>query len=90
MARAIPVASGTANVQALTGAGTLTGAVATGASASTVRLRSGTTVTDPVVAILGIPAGGTVSAVLPAVDFSAGVFVERVGAVASELVLYIQ
>lgn len=89
MSRAIPVASAATDAQAFTGAATLMGFAATGATASVVRLRDGTTGTDPVRAVIGIPANGTAAAPLPAVEFATGIFVDRDGTNASELVLYV-
>ncbi|MGC9544020.1 hypothetical protein [Streptomyces sp. UG1] len=90
MSRAISVASAATDAQAYTGAATLMGFVATGSTTSVVRLRDGTTATDPVKAVIGIPADGTAAAELPAAEFATGIFVDRDGTNASELVLYIQ
>lgn len=89
MVRAVPVASAATDVQAVGGACTLVGLAATGAAASVVRLRDGTTGSDPIKAIIGVPANGTASERLPAVEFSTGIFVDRDGTNAVELVLYV-
>ncbi len=91
MARAVALATGTADVQAITGACTLVGFAARetgGAASADLTLRDGTTATDPIKGIIRLVANGSQSATLPAVEFAAGVFVDRSGAGSSELVLY--
>jgi hypothetical protein len=91
MARAFAVASAATDVQGVTGACTLVGFMAAaGAAATVVRLRDGTTASDPVKAVIGLAANGTAAGTLPAVDFTTGVFVDRDGTNSAELVLYIQ
>lgn len=93
MSRAIPVASGTADAQAFTGAATLVGLVAretdavTPAVASLV-IRDGTAATDPIVAVVKLRASEGQMINLPAVSIADGIFVDR-SAGTSELVLYI-
>lgn len=92
MARAVPVASGTADVQGYTGATTLMGVnvseSAVTAAVATVILRNGTLATDPIVAIVELPANGSTVLALPAVDCPGGVFVDRVAG-ETTLVLYV-
>lgn len=91
MARAIPVASAAADVQAVTGGCTLAGfCAAAGAAATVVRLRDGTDSSGAVKAVIGLAANGTAAGTLPAVDFATGIFVDRDGTNSAELVLYIQ
>jgi hypothetical protein len=91
MASGIPVVSGAGNVQAVTGPVTLVGLMvresAATAAAATFVLRDGTTVTDPIRAVIKLAASDFRSISLPAVSFTTGVFVHReVGT--TELVLY--
>ncbi|MGW0993527.1 hypothetical protein ACWD5V_09490 [Streptomyces sp. NPDC002523] len=93
MSRAIPLATGTADAQGLSGACTLVGFSAreTGGTASAdVTLRDGTDISGAIKAILRLPANGSQAASLPPVDFTTGIFVDRSGTGSSELVLYIQ
>jgi hypothetical protein len=91
MARAIPVASAATDVQAVTGTVSLVGfCAAAGAAATVVRLRDGTDSSGTVKAVIGLAANGTAAGTLPAVDFTAGVFVDRDGTNSAELVLYLQ
>ncbi|MGV4984519.1 hypothetical protein ACVB8X_13945 [Streptomyces sp. NRAIS4] len=93
MARAIPVATGTADVQAVSGACTLVGFSAreTGGTASAdVTLRDGTDATGAIKAIARLAANGSQVAMVPPVDFVTGIFIDRSGTGSSELVLYIQ
>lgn len=91
MARAVPVASAATDVQAVTGSVSLLGfCAAAGSAATVVRLRDGTTASDPVKAVIGLAANGTAAGLLPSVDFATGVFVDRDGTNSAELVLYLQ
>jgi hypothetical protein len=93
MARAIPLATGTGDVQASTGACTLVGFSAretVGSASADVTLRDGTDTSGTVKAILRLAANGSQAAQIPPVDFSTGVFVDRSGTGSSELVLYVQ
>lgn len=91
MSRAFPIASAATDVQGVSGACTLVGfCAAAGAAATTVRLRDGTTATDPVRAVIGLAANGTAAGLLPSVEFATGIFVDRDGTNSAELVLYIQ
>jgi hypothetical protein len=90
MSRAIPVASGSADAQAFTGAATLVGAtLLVGATATTVYLRDGTTAAGAIVAALKAPANSTVHVQVPACDVATGLFVDRDGTNSTELVLYV-
>lgn len=88
MSRAVPVASGTADVQGYTGATTLMGATVIAAAATLVYLRNGTSAAGPIVAAVRLAAAGTAHVSLPSVDCPDGIFVDR-DAVASEVVLYV-
>lgn len=92
MPRAIAVATGTADVQGVSGAATLAGysirESAGTAAVATVILRNGTTATDPIAALIELAANQSTTATLPAVDCPGGVFVDRVAG-ETELVLYI-
>lgn len=89
MSRAVPVALSGADAQAFTGKGTLMGYTIRSTGVQTVQLRDGTVATDPLLAVAEFAAAGTVNAVLPAVDFNTGIFVDRTGAGTTELVLYL-
>lgn len=92
MARGVPVATGSADVQAVSGACTLVGFSAreTGGTASAdVTLRDGTDASGPIKAIVRLVANGSQAAALPPVDFATGIFVDRTGTGSSELVLYL-
>lgn len=89
MARAIAVASGTTDVQGITGSATLVGFSVRAAGAATVTFRNGTTATDPIVGYYDAGAAGSVVTQVPAVDCPNGVFVDRGGASATELVIYV-
>lgn len=92
MARGVPVATGSADVQAVSGACTLVGFSAreTGGTASgDVTLRDGTDASGPIKAIVRLVANGSQAAALPPVDFATGIFVDRTGTGSSELVLYL-
>jgi hypothetical protein len=91
--RAIPVASGTAGVQAITGAGVLLGYTynvsAAGAAGTVQYVRDGTDNTGAKLAIIPVGAtGGVMVAQIPAIPFTAGLFVDKVTGT-SELVLYV-
>lgn len=92
MPRAIAVATGTVDVQGVSGGATLAGysvrESATVAAAATVILRNGTTATDPIVALIELAANASTAQSLPAIDCPGGVFVDRVAG-ETELVLYI-
>lgn len=92
MPRAVHVATGTADAQAVGGAATLLGysvrESAVVAAFATIILRNGTTATAPVVAVVELAADKSESAQLPAVDCSGGLFVDRVAG-ETELVLYV-
>lgn len=88
MSRAVPVASGTADVQGYTGATTVMAFSVTAAAATIVSLRDGTSAAGPVIATVRLAGAGTQHVILPAVEVATGIFVDR-DAVASELVLYL-
>lgn len=92
MARAVVVASGTADAQAFTGACTLVGysvrESAGIAAVATVVLRDGTAATDPLRVLIELPADRSETTKTPAIDFANGVFVDRVAG-ETELVLYL-
>lgn len=91
MSRAVAVASGSAGVQAATGAVSLRGYSvrenAATAAAATVVLRDGTSSTAPARAFIELAADASETVTIPATDFESGVFVDR-EAGTSELVLY--
>lgn len=91
MSRAVHVASGTGDAQAVPAGGqTLVGFTVTSAAAgAVVYLRDGTTATDPVIASARVGAAGTVHVQVPAVNTSAGIFVDRDGTNAAELIIYL-
>lgn len=90
MSRAIHVASGTAD--SAQSAGTLVGLNVRESAASPlaaeVIIRNGTAATDPIVYIRELAANEQHTVSLPAVDCSAGIFVDRVSG-STELVLYV-
>ena len=92
MPRAIAIATGTADVQGVSGSATVAGysvrESAGTAAVATVILRNGTAATDPVVALIELAANQSVTASMPAVDCPNGVFIDRVAG-ETELVLYI-
>lgn len=92
MPRAIPVATGTADVQGVTGKATLAGysvrESAVTPAVATVILRNGTTATDPIVALIELAANASQTETLPSIDCPGGVFVDRVVG-ETELSLYI-
>lgn len=92
MARAVQVATGTADVQGYTGATTLMGVSARESAstpaAATVTLRNGTSASDPAVALIELAANGSSTFTVPAIDCPNGVFIDRSGG-ETELVLYI-
>lgn len=92
MAKAIAVASGTADAQAVTGSCTLLGICvrenAGAPAAAGVILRDGTSTAGAVVVPIKLAAGATVAGPLPAVQFDTGIFVDRESGT-SELVLYV-
>lgn len=92
MASGIPVASGTANAQAVTGPVTLAGLAVreTAGTAGTAAfvLRDGTTITDPIRYVVKLAANEARSVALPALTFNNGVFVHRESGT-TELVLYV-
>lgn len=88
MSRAIAVASGTGNTQAVpAGSNTVVGLTVSAGAAATIRLRHGTLVTDPVIAVAQLAGAGTVHIQVPAVNVTDGVFVER--SAAAEAVVYV-
>jgi hypothetical protein len=91
MSRAIHVASAATDAQAHTGAATLVGvSVVGGAAAATAYLRDGTSAAGPIVAAVRVAANGSSEHVqVPAVDVSTGIFVDRDGTNALELVVYV-
>jgi len=91
MARAVPVAAGATDVQALTGTATVVGFALreTGTAAGGVQLRDGTSAAGPVIAVGGVATSGSVYIPVPAVDVTTGVFVDRSGTGVTELVLYV-
>lgn len=92
MPRSIPVASGTAGVQAAAGSSTLMGCSArenaATAAAATVVLRNGTSSSDPIVAVVELAAGTSQTVTVPAIDCPNGIFVDR-QAGETELAIYI-
>lgn len=92
MARAIAVASGTADAQAITGSVTLVGVSvqesAGSPAAASLVLRDGTQASDPGRVLIKLAASESRVIALPALQFDAGVFVDRVAG-SSELVLYV-
>lgn len=93
MARAVPLATGTADIQGVTGACTLVGFSVreTGGTASAdVTLRDGNDTSGAIKAIVRLVANGSQAGSIPPVDFTTGIFVDRSGTGSSELVLYIQ
>lgn len=93
MARAVPVATGTTDGQAVTGSCTLVGFSAretVGTNSADVTLRDGTDAAGAIKAILRLTANGSQAAALPPVDFATGIYVDRSGTGSSELVLYLQ
>lgn len=90
---AVPVATGTTDGQATSGACTLVGFSAretVGSDSADVTLRDGTTAAGAIKAILRLTANGSQAALLPAVSFTTGIYIDRSGTGSSELVLYIQ
>lgn len=92
MASGVPLASGSASAQAITGPVTLAGlsvreTAGTPAAASFV-LRDGTSVTDPIRYVAKLVASESRTLALPALTFTTGVFVHR-EAGTTELVLYV-
>ena len=90
MARAIAVAAGTGDVQAVTGSGTLVGYSVreTAAATATLTLRDGTSAAGAACILISLPASTSQTAISPAIDFSLGLFVDRVTGT-SEIVLYV-
>jgi hypothetical protein len=92
MPRAVQVASGTADAQAVAGSATLVGFSAREnagtAAAATVILRNGTAATDPIVAVIELAADSSQTEKIPAVDCPNGIYVDRVAGT-SELVVYV-
>lgn len=90
MSRAVHVASGTAD--SAQSAGILVGVnmreSAAIAAAAEVIIRNGTTATAPIVHIRQLAADGQHDALLPAVNCSGGIFVDRVSG-ETEIVLYV-
>ncbi|MCI3277521.1 hypothetical protein [Streptomyces cylindrosporus] len=92
MARAIPLATGTADAQAVTGACTLVGFSARetgGTNSADVTFRDGTDASGAIKAIARLVANGSQAGPLPPVDFATGIFIDRSGTGSSELVLYL-
>ncbi|WP_128803716.1 MULTISPECIES: hypothetical protein [unclassified Streptomyces] len=92
MARAIPVATGTADAQILTGSGTLLGfscqeSAGTPAAAAFV-LRDGTDNTGVPLAFVQLAQGASQAAQLPAVTFTDGLYLDRTDG-ESEAVVYL-
>jgi len=92
MARAIAVASGAGDVQAVTGSGTLVGysvrETAGSPAAATLTLRDGTSAAGAPCVFISLAASTSLTAISPALDFSLGLFVDRVTGT-SEIALYI-
>lgn len=92
MPKAIYVASGTADAQAVSGASTLAGwsvrESAASAAAASVTLRNGTNSASPAVALIELAADASQAVSVPAVDCPDGVFVDRVAGT-TEVVLYV-
>jgi hypothetical protein len=92
MPRSIAVASGTAGVQAATGAATLAGySVRESAGsplAATVILRNGTSAAGAAVAFIEIGADASQTVTLPAIDCPNGIFVDRVAGT-SEIAIFV-
>lgn len=92
MARSIAVASGTGDVQAVTGSCTLLGVCvrenAGAPAAAGVVLRDGTSAAGAVVVPVKLAAGATWFGPLPAIEFTTGIFVDRESGT-SEVVLYV-
>lgn len=89
MPRAVPVASAATDVQALTGGATLVAMTVTASVATVVYVRDGTSAAAPIVATARLGAAGTVHVPVPATDIGTGLFVDRDGTNAAELVLYV-
>lgn len=87
MSRAVHVASADTEV-AVVGAGsnTVVGLTVAAGVATTVRLRHGDDVADPVIAVAQLGGAGAVHVQVPAVNVTDGVFLERTAA--AEVVVY--
>jgi len=92
MAIPIAVAAGTADVLAYTGAGVLFGWSAretVGTATAAISVRDGITVAGPIIAEVGLVAGGMSLGVGVGVTFQAGLFVDRSLTGTSAIVLYV-
>ena len=92
MARAVYVATGTADAQGYTGSGTLMGVAVRetiGTNAAAVQVRDGTSTAGSVIAMASVAAAGIGYLPVPAVYFTTGLFVDRSLTGSSELVLYL-
>jgi len=93
MSKAIALATSAADAQGVTGACTLVGFSAretAGAATADIALRDGTDATGAIKGVIRLIANASQAAVLPAVEFGTGIFVDRSGTGSSELVFYIQ
>jgi hypothetical protein len=92
MPRAIHIASGAADAQAVADAATLVGfsvrESAGSAAVATVIIRNGDSDAAPAVAMIELAADGSQTAKLPAIDCPDGIFVERVAG-STELAIYV-
>jgi hypothetical protein len=92
LSRPVFVTASASDALAFTGPGTLAGFCLreTGATnPATIQIRDGTTVAGPVIASDRALAGTGRAQVLPAVEFSTGLFIDRSETGTSEVVLYL-
>lgn len=91
MSRAIFVTASAADGQGFTGPCTLVGYTVreTGTAAGVLQLRDGTTISDPVKATIAVAISSSLGQILPSVDFTTGIFIDRTGTGVTELVLYV-
>lgn len=80
-----------ADAQGYTGTGTLMGAVVreTGTGAGTILFRDGTSTAGPIIATMNVAQSGTVSFLVPAVQFDTGIFLDRAGTGVTDVTLYL-
>lgn len=90
MPKAIVAASGTGDVQMVTGSCTVLGVCIRedAAAAAGLTLRDGTTTGDPARVPIRLPANGSLTGLLPALEFTTGVFLDR-EAGTSTVVIYV-